>query len=175
MHSVIMITIVFNINKWNYPACRKNSIAFYVMWSFITEAELKFGLVVVVIGVYQNVASHQIESSAFQPTLELMAPLLKTNSRCMEMVLIQCCRANKLLSWPSIYHVIHLSGLQYIFSSQHLIGGLKLCMASQPLIICFPDKEGCGGQTTATRKIKAVVFFCLAGDLLRNSGFKTQL
>lgn len=68
------------------------------MCSFITETELKFGLVVVVIGVYQNVAHHQIESSAFQPTLELMAPLLKTNSRCMEMVLIQCCRANKLLS-----------------------------------------------------------------------------
>lgn len=31
-------------------------------------------------------------------------------------------------------------------------------MASQPLIICFPDKEGCGGQTTAMMKIKAVVF-----------------
>lgn len=70
----------------------------------------------------------------------------------MKIVLLKCSRTYELQSHPSIYHHAHLTELQFIFSPRHLFGGIKLCMSSHALIICFTVKEGHIGQTTASIK-----------------------
>lgn len=82
---------------------------------------------------------------------KLPAPFPKSliNSPFMKIVLLKYCRTYELHLLPSIYHIIHLTELQLIFSFQTLPCWHSIMHVFPCALICYGDNEGCIGCVTA--------------------------